>query len=311
MAAFVKRTAPGAGLTSLSSMHRVYKVLKLFDGYLITLPWPPREIAHLAPEHIDGFCVSREHLGSGMRGDMHDLKHLLIHAERITDALAGRLAEPLPKRPSSPPRESYSRAEFKRIADAARGDLRAAARRLRDNRDLLQRFRQGQAEAGDDRLLARHLELLDWVDRFGDVPRVRRTKGSNAGREQPCSWVTRHGTVADIVCLLHLSPAELAAGAVLFGVLTGENPEVILKAPAAHHRADGYTGKTSTTIVDLKKPRRGRHKNLQAHCRFLEGRLKIYAAALNLLTMEHAAATGRDADAAKVRTLPRRRQHAP
>lgn len=257
VAAFVKRTAPGAGLTSLGSMRRVYKALKLFDGYLTDLPWPPREISHLTPEHIDGFCASREHLGSGMRGDMHDLKHLLIHAEGITDVVAGRLAEPLPKRPPSPPRESYSRAEFKRIADAARSDLRAAARRIRDNRDLLQRFRQGEVEAGDDRRLAEHLELLDWVDRFGDVPRVRRTKGS-AGKERPCSWVTSHGTAADIVALLHLRPAELAAGVVLFGVLTGENPEVILKAPAAHHRADGYTGKVSTTIVDLKKPRRGR-----------------------------------------------------
>ncbi|MFF3788019.1 hypothetical protein [Streptomyces sp. NPDC001933] len=57
---------------------------------------------------------------------------------------------------------------------------------------------------------------------------------------------------------LHLTVAELAAGAVLLGVMTGENPDVIVKTPAAHHRADGYSGAAGMAIVDLRKLRRGR-----------------------------------------------------
>ncbi|WP_369035480.1 hypothetical protein [Streptomyces adonidis] len=54
---------------------------------------------------------------------------------------------------------------------------------------------------------------------------------------------------------------------------------------------------------ELKK----KHARLQAHCRFLEERLQTYAIALNLLSLEHAALSGRDAESAKVRAIPRRR----
>ncbi|MGI5194546.1 hypothetical protein ACQEVY_13080 [Streptomyces sp. CA-288835] len=74
---------------------------------------------------------------------------------------------------------------------------------------------------------------------------------------------------------------------------------------------DAAARATHARAIDEFEELKEKHKGLQAHCRFLEGRLKIYSAALNLLSMEHAAATGRDADAAKVRTLPRRRQHTP
>ncbi|TKA04903.1 hypothetical protein [Actinacidiphila oryziradicis] len=50
---------------------------------------------------------------------------------------------------------------------------------------------------------------------------------------------------------------------------------------------------------------------LRKHCRQLEHRLKIYATALHQLALENAALSGRDADAAKVRALPRRRQPTP
>lgn len=48
-----------------------------------------------------------------------------------------------------------------------------------------------------------------------------------------------------------------------------------------------------------------RHAELQSHCRFLEARLQTYATALNLLTLENAALSGQEAEAAKVRVLPR------
>jgi hypothetical protein len=48
------------------------------------------------------------------------------------------------------------------------------------------------------------------------------------------------------------------------------------------------------------------HAELRQHCRDLEARLRIYATALQQLALENAALSGRDADAAKVRALPRR-----
>ncbi|WP_331758052.1 hypothetical protein OG225_42035 (plasmid) [Nocardia sp. NBC_01377] len=58
---------------------------------------------------------------------------------------------------------------------------------------------------------------------------------------------------------------------------------------------------------DLKR----KHADLNRHCRDLERRLAVYAAALNQLALENAALTDRDADAAKVRTLPRGRRPIP
>jgi hypothetical protein len=153
--AFARRTAPGAGLTSLRSTDHAYRALVAFDCYLATLTWPPREASQLASEHFDGFYDSRKHVGYAA-GELSDLKGVLAKVEGISDALAGRLARPLPKRPAPVSKQSYSRAELKRIADAARADLRAAAQRIRDNREVLRRHRAGELEAGGDRRLATH-----------------------------------------------------------------------------------------------------------------------------------------------------------
>ncbi|WP_406721915.1 hypothetical protein OG968_03010 [Streptomyces althioticus] len=74
--------------------------------------------------------------------------------------------------------------------------------------------------------------------------------------------MSRIGSATQLVSALHMTVAETAAGAVLLAAMTGENPEVILKTPAAHHRADGYTGDIATAIVGLVKPRRGRRAHM-------------------------------------------------
>ncbi len=205
----------------------------------------------MTPAHFDGFYNSRKHLMSAA-DQIGDLKRLLEKTEGITDVLAGRIAMSLPRPRRG--RQSYTRGEFKRIAEAARTQMRTAARRIRENRELLQRFRSGQLEPGEDLALARRLELLEWVDLYADVPRACRTVGLTAGKDFPLPWVQRMGTVVEIVSWLHLTVDEAAAGAVLLGAMTGENPDVIRKVPAAHHRADGYNG-PGTAIVDLHKPR--------------------------------------------------------
>jgi hypothetical protein len=251
VAAFAARTAPGAGLTSLASVESSYHAVTHFDRYLAGLAWPPNQPAQVTPGHYDGFCASRNIKNAGR--ELADLKNVLVRVEGISDALAGRMAGPLPKRRPPTLKMSYSQAEFKRIATAARTDLRAAARRIRGNRDLLGRFRAGELHPHDDTILAQHLELLDWVDRFGDVPRTMRSQG----RARCPDWVYRHGTVREVVSWLHLTQAEAAAGAALLAVMTGHNPKAVIDTPAAHHRADGDREGAGMAIVDMRKLRRG------------------------------------------------------
>jgi len=258
LAAFVKRTAPGAGLTSLHSVNKVHSAVVRLDRYLATLAWPPTELAHLTAEHLDGFYESRKHIDN-IRVDLGHLRQLLALTNGVGYDVAARLAGPLPKQIPCRGRQSYSRAELKRIAEASRADLRVAAARIRGNRELLRRLRIGEDVAHGDQSVARRLKLLDWADRFADVPRAAAPPPSATSPfPRPCTWVSRLGSVVEFVTALHLTISEAAAGAVLLAAMTGQNPETILKTPAVHHRADGYTGEKATAIVALRKPRRGR-----------------------------------------------------
>ncbi|AVZ75560.1 hypothetical protein SLUN_28475 [Streptomyces lunaelactis] len=69
--------------------------------------------------------------------------------------------------------------------------------------------------------------------------------------------------------------------------------------------------KAAAQSADAFENLKREHAELRQYCRQLESRLEIYATALNQLALEYAALSGRDADAAKVRTLPRRRQPLP
>ncbi|MGW7363204.1 hypothetical protein ACWGI8_07200 [Streptomyces sp. NPDC054841] len=255
IAALVARTEPGAGLTSHHSFEKPYRALVTFDGYLARLATAPQSPPEVDPDHFDGFLEHRRAKGiKSVRGELAELRLLLLRTKGISDALAGRLAGVMPPRPESEPAHSYSRAELKRIAEAARKTLRAADTRIRSNRELLEQFRAGDLDVSTDVHLRRRLQILDHLDRVGDVPRRMR---NTAGKMQyaPETWVASKGKLRDVVGWLNLMPEEIAAAAVLLGVMTGQNPEPILKMTAAHHRADGGTGQ-GTAIVGLRKPRR-------------------------------------------------------
>ncbi|MFD7627547.1 hypothetical protein ACFV7Q_16160 [Streptomyces sp. NPDC059851] len=260
--AFVRRTAPGAGLTSFNSFQNSHTILVLFDRYLATLPRRPRSMEQVAAAHFDGFYEHRRSLVASAAMDLAELRRVLLKAQGASEALAARLAGPMPKRHLFNARHSYSRAEFRRVAEAARATLREAAARIRENRELLRAFRAGELLPGKDIHLVRRLQILDHVDRFADVPRRVATAGWNPGSLTPHPWVHMRGTVKELVGWLHLSIEELAAAAVLLTVMTGENAGVILNTPAAHHRADGHAGGTATAIVGLRKPRRGRRAHM-------------------------------------------------
>ncbi|ORL76876.1 hypothetical protein [Prescottella equi] len=253
--AFAQRTGPKSGLTRLSSMNTPFRVSRNFSNYLAQLAWPPTQVEHVAPEHLDGFLAWRSQQTSGLEDEMREIKTLLLLVEGISAELVVKCREPSPRRVRAEEnrKQSYSRDEFKRIADAARSDLRTAAARIRVNRERLARYRVGELADPD-----RRLELLDFVERHGDVPRKPGRGMATAGRQIPMTWVQLRGTIAEAVSGAHLTVHEAMAGVILLGVMTGENPSVLLDTPSAHHRADGYAGGAATAIVDAVKPRRGR-----------------------------------------------------
>ncbi|MCU7705107.1 hypothetical protein ACGILS_02350 [Streptomyces albidoflavus] len=257
-AAFAARTAPGGKLTSMASMHLAYRAAVQLAEHVATLVWRPVLPEHLLPEHLDGVLASRSGSVSAAR-DLEHVKLLLAHAEGLSEAMRGKLGEKGPRRLEGQRKESLSRAEWKRVAETARADLRAAAARIRGHRETLRAWRAGELPDDGDLVVQRRMELMESADRAGDVPRAW---AECHGREAPLPWVKRYGEVADVVSWLHLSRREALAGAVLMGVLTGENPSVILSMPAAHHRPDGYTGDVGTAIVAGRKPRRDRHQHM-------------------------------------------------
>ena len=255
-AAFARRTAPGHGLTSLSSIQNHYSALRLFTEYLTTLSSRPADVADLVAEHIDGFLASRRVVSSArLNTEMLCIKTVLLQVDSLDPYFVAKLREPTPPNiRAGPATQSYSRAEFRRIAAAARADLRAAAKRIRDNRILLARYRAGQLADP-----TRRLELLDFVDRHADAPRSAR-RDSRSGTSMIEKWVSTggFGRSWEIVGWAHLTGVEVTAGAVLLAILTGQNPAVIFSCPAAHHRADGRSQAPGTAILDTHKPRRGR-----------------------------------------------------
>lgn len=56
---------------------------------------------------------------------------------------------------------------------------------------------------------------------------------------------------------------------------------------------------------------RKKYTELQAHARFLEERLQLYATAVNLLSLELRSVTAQEEDSARVRVMPRRPRRLP
>lgn len=249
--AFAQRTRPGGGLRALSSADLAFRRLARFAGYLGDLAHPPVTAGDLTPAHVEGWRLQRSHLVS-LSIELIDLKATLRRVRGISAAFAAKLTEH-GQRPQTTRSTSYSRAEFDRILNAARDDIRRAAKRIRANREELAGWRAGQIHREHDEPRWQRGHLLDVVDQHGDVPRTG---------NRPVKWVARLGRVTEHVTALHLSVVEAAAFAVLLVGVTGQNRGTILNAPAAYHRPDGYAGGIPTAIVELDKPRRGPRRHM-------------------------------------------------
>jgi hypothetical protein len=253
--AFDRRAGPSGTRKSMHTAIGAYESLGRFARHLAAMPAPPTHPEELAPGHLASYVLQRKHLRTFDR-EFGALKRTLQAVEGLSAPFTAKLAELTLPRPAAETLASYSPAEFARILTTARREARAAVERIRTHRALLVRWRAGRVDNATDPAGWKLGQILDHVERHGDVPRY-------PNREwQPLESVARHGTVPELVSLIHLPWHEAAAFLVLLIGLTGENGGTIADAPAPHHRADGGAGGTPTALVDLEKPRRGRRRHM-------------------------------------------------
>ncbi|MEU6219077.1 hypothetical protein ABZ845_16370 [Streptomyces sp. NPDC047022] len=255
--AFDAHVGPAGKVKASGAANNAFRQLGYFIDVLLFDEARPQVPQDLAPRHLKAFLLNRGDAPSaGMAVGL--LRSLLANMEGLTPQFAAQCAQWVPdRREKIVSRGSYSRAEEKAILDAARKVVRAAAKRIRESREVLERWREGGISREDEPVLYEYGSILDMVETTGEMPRNKWGNGL-------APWIVPHGIVTDLTSRLHLSLAETCALVILLVRLTGENGSTIIKAPAAFHRPDGGAGPLATVQVDLSKPRRGLRRYMTA-----------------------------------------------
>jgi hypothetical protein len=150
------------------------------------------------------------------------------------------------------PYQPYEPGQVARISVVARAIVRRARDRIWAHRDLVAEYRAGglahlDADNGR-RCLA---EALDHCARTSDFPRA-----DTGGPSPVARRAVREAGGSSLMRLLHLTPKEVWAFAVLLAAQTGLNRSVLETLPAPHLRASSWD-EVGIALVDTYKPRRG------------------------------------------------------
>lgn len=254
--AFAQLTGPSGTQRSYISAERSYSELGRFSRFLATLEDQPTCAADITISHIDRYLLSRRKLSSS--GSEYVQYTLDVHRQAML-AVKG-LSEPVRARlllsklrtcREASHASSYTRGEVRRIVQAARNDLRAAAKRIRASQELLSQWRRGAINRDTEKQTWERGYLLDCLATSDDVPRLATERGTQA------AIVKRSGGIRGLQHALHLSQFEVAAAVVLLIVLTGLNGGVLARLTIKQERADSGSDEPAITIIDAVKPRRG------------------------------------------------------
>jgi hypothetical protein len=176
---------------------------------------------------------------------------LLRHCPTISDEFKDEFSRHRIRRDDNP-YQPYEQEQLARISLVARGLVRRARDRIWAHRDLVAEYRAGglahlDAENGR-RCLA---EALDHCAKTSDFLLT------DAGRPSPVvRRAVRAAEGCSLMRLLHLTPKEVWAFAVLLAAQTGLNRSVLETLPAAHVRASS-SDEAGIALLDTYKPRRG------------------------------------------------------
>lgn len=237
--AFERATGPGGTRRTLPSAQALRSAVAALVASLVDNGRRPDSAGDITPADISAFRLAHE--PKAARNYLSSLRLLARHgafSEETKQALIGRS---LPAQPHAVA-ESYDDALVRRIERAARTDIRAAHQRITEARALVQRYRDRELAADDDRALA---EALDDARRNGmPAPHLATACGAS-----PRAIAER----------LHLNRHECTAFLTLLVALTGANAGTAMKWPAKHFRADAIDAEDPTiAIVRSSKPRLGK-----------------------------------------------------
>ncbi|MFN3925354.1 MAG: hypothetical protein ACK4K6_17175, partial [Pseudarthrobacter sp.] len=253
---FALATGPSGTRRTIPSAANLFAGISTFVRLIASSPRPPARTAELRPVHLAELRM--RHTASAISA-LHALRVVLRSNPEVPMPFRNALFAPLPNARRSTLSVSYTKAEFRSIQRAARSDIRAALRRIRAGEVELTAWRQerGQVSDASDRPersgrgpgrggVLNHLAL------FGDVPRY--TSGASRG-QSPIRGATK------AFSSLFPTASEVAAMAVLFQCLTGQNLSTICNLTTRYSRADGdWQGETKVLITRGSKPRRGPRK---------------------------------------------------
>ncbi|TVZ80075.1 hypothetical protein [Streptomyces sp. BK340] len=242
--------AQQARWTSHYSATSAWNRLKVFADFVSVLDSPPEDLTGLDAAAFKRWRLQNISSNTG-RTTLRVVHRMLRSDPRLAE---GPVAEELARRIPAPKpvRESYDEAEREHVLLTAGRQFRTAWLRIRENTELLERWRAGTLKEGSREW--RLGETLDHVARVGDVPRTRLPSGRMAvtnrallgGRGAEHTWGR-----------LFLTPSELTALAVLLTDRFGWNLSVYDRMPAPS-RAPSAAETTSVTYqVQVEKRRAG------------------------------------------------------
>ncbi|WP_349636913.1 hypothetical protein [Streptomyces mirabilis] len=240
-------TAQSRRWKSHSTARTSWKKLMIFARFLSGLDQPPQDLDELTAAMLKRWRAQHVATNTG-KVTLSSVRTLLQRDPRLgRGPVAEELACRVPK--PTPSKQSYDEPDRERVVLAAQRQFRAARLRIRENTELLERWRSGQLSA-DSREW--HLgQILDHLARTGDVPRTvqggvknRRLLGRTTGVE--LLWGR-----------LFLTRGELTALAVLLTDRFGWNLSVYDRMPTPTRAPSVGETTTVTYQVQVEKRRVG------------------------------------------------------
>ncbi|MCZ4098064.1 hypothetical protein [Streptomyces sp. H39-C1] len=209
-----------------------------------------------APDDLDGLTGAmmkrwrQRNIGSGR----HALGSTRVLLRRDTRLASGPVAEELARRVprTKPSKQSYGEAERERVLLTARRQFRTAWMRIRENTELLERWRAGDLPEGSREW--RIGEILEFLAHNGDVPRTRRPDGRTSVKS---ARLLGGEGVARTWGRLFLTQNEATALGVLLTDRFAWNLSLYHRLPAPTTAPSAGETKAVTYHVQLEKRRAG------------------------------------------------------
>ncbi|MGW2328177.1 hypothetical protein ACWC5C_20695 [Streptomyces sp. NPDC001700] len=157
-----------SGWTSHVTAKSYWVAVHAFARFLSQLEEPPDDLGDLTTAQLKRWRA--QHIGTNSgRSLLRHVRPLLKLDSRLT---RGPLAEELARRvpASRPVKKSYAEEDRERVLRAAQQQFRSALLRIRENTQLLERWRTGDLVGGSREW--RIGQVLDHLTHTGDVPRA-------------------------------------------------------------------------------------------------------------------------------------------